>query len=309
MEKSILKQFIAELLGTFIFLLVGYAAVAALLENQQSYLIPSLAFGAILLVMIYLWQNYSAQFNPAFTFVSVLDQRISFKQAALFTSAQFIAAVFAGLIIYWFYGNSGVASGSLNETSLFKAFIVETLFSIFLVLVFLFVTQVENWYSGLAIGITLTALMLAAYPLTGASLNPARAFGSNIYSSIAAPQLWLYLVGPILGAIVAYLIYLCYQHIWCKKEIIDEKAIITDTISTEVKYSVNVSPDNIHYSKTVEIVKPDIKCNLFPSTCKQPSPHYKYALPVNKSEHKITRTNNQEVKQVVEKIRNKLINI
>jgi aquaporin Z len=303
MEKSILKQFIAELLGTFIFLLVGYAAVAAIIENQQAYLLPSIAFGGILLVMIYLWHNYSALFNPAFTFVSLLDQRINYKQAALFTAAQFIAAVFAGIIIYWLYGNSGVASGSLNETSIFKAFIVEILFSIFLVLVFLFVTQVDNWYSGLAIGITLIVLMLAAYPLTGASLNPARAFGSNIYSKTAAPQLWLYIIGPIIGALVAYLIYLCYQYFWNKKEIITTLPLCENSITQPIICEKAICNTNTKESLQIK------NNHLFPSTCKQPSPHFRSHMLSNNKENSLKHSKNDETKLIINTIRNKMISI
>lgn len=213
METSLIKQFLIELLGTFVLILIGAAVVASLVQYAQSYLLPAIAFGLTFIVLLYLWYNYTVHLNPAFTFASLMDQRITMKDATVMWSAQLIGAVLAALIVLWFYGNSGPALGSISNTEVLKTFLIEFTFSVVFILTFLFTTKSKNWYSPLVIGLALFALMLAAYPLTGASFNPARAFGPAIFSKEAAPLLWVYFLAPMLAAFVAFLIYKCFYYL------------------------------------------------------------------------------------------------
>lgn len=213
METNLIKQFLIELLGTFILILIGAAVVASLVQYGQSYLLAAVAFGLVLIVLLYLWYNYTVHLNPAFTFASLMDQRINMQYATVMWSAQLIGSVLAALVVFWFYGNSGPALGSISATEMLKTFLIEFVFSIVFVLTFLFSTKSKNWYSPLIIGLALFALMLAAFPLTGASFNPARAFGPAIFNAQAAPILWIYFLAPMLGAFVAFLIYKCFNYL------------------------------------------------------------------------------------------------
>lgn len=203
------KAFVAELLGTFILVLAGCSVVAA----EGAYLAIALAFGLILAALCYIFVSYSSYFNPALTVIDMSRGVITGTGGALLISGQLVGAFFAAIMVMWFFGNSGAALGKLSTTEVFKAFIVEALFSFVLGVVFVFLPPAGP-YNGIILGLTLAVGVLAALPLTGGSLNPARAFGPAFFNSQAAPVYWLYLLGPLLGGGGAVLLYQCYQHYW-----------------------------------------------------------------------------------------------
>lgn len=88
----------------------------------------------------------------------------------------------------------------------FGAFLVEVLLTFLLVFVVLRVTQADATpgFAGLAIGLVLTVIHLVGIPLTGTSVNPARSIGPAIFEVSALPQLWLFVVAPLVGAVIAF---------------------------------------------------------------------------------------------------------
>ena len=90
------------------------------------------------------------------------------------------------------------------------AFVIEVLLTALLVLVVLLVTgrATAPGFAGLAIGLTLTVLHLVGIPLTGTSVNPARSIGPALFEGgEALKQLWLFIVAPLVGAVVAFAVW------------------------------------------------------------------------------------------------------
>ena len=253
------KAFIAELLGTFILVLVGCSVVAA----NGAYLAIAIAFGLILAALCYIFMSYSSYFNPALTMMDIGRGTISVTHGSLLMSGQFIGAFVAAIMVTWFFGSSGAALGTLSTTEVFKALIVEALFTFVLGLVFAFLPP-NGKYNGIILGLTLAVGVLAALPLTGGSLNPARAFGPMLFNSQAAPVYWLYLFGPLLGAGGAFLIYQCYQYYWQSPPM-----ICVSIPSAEPEPVMEVEP------------QPEPIKDCFPSMQSQPSPVL-YSIPMVK---------------------------
>lgn len=172
----------------------------------------ALAFGLAMLALIYAWGNFSGtHLNPAVSFGFAVAGRMNWLLMIGYWVAQLLGGILAaGLIAYFFGTASGVGAsvGSLTNTDAWKAIFLEAILTFFLVITFLFVTRnpMLALISGLAIGVVLTFDILMALPLTGASMNPARSLGPAIFSSNMGTY-WIYIVGPLLGGLVAALVY------------------------------------------------------------------------------------------------------
>jgi aquaporin Z len=110
----------------------------------------------------------------------------------------------------WGLGANGWGEGYLGGYTTLSAFVAETVFTFLFLFVILAVTSKygNGNMAGLAIGVTLMLIHLVVIPITGTSVNPARSFGPAIFSGgKALAQLWLFFIAPILGAIIAALIW------------------------------------------------------------------------------------------------------
>jgi glycerol uptake facilitator-like aquaporin len=262
---ELIKQVIAEFLGTFILVLVGCAVAASRLSTA---LFIAVAFGIIAIALIYIFNKYSAYFNPALACADYLDGKLDTLSVLCLVAAQFLGAICAAGLVFWFYGNSGAALGENSTTEIFKVLMTETLFTAVLVLVFLFATrQLEPTYAAIMIGLTLLVCVLAAFPMSGGSLNPARAFGPALFNKQAAPIYWVYLLGPLLGALIAYLIFKCFQYQWSEE--------------STVKCFVPVSQPCVQKERVFIEEPEEVVEEIFPllDTTQQPSPVF-YQLPV-----------------------------
>jgi aquaporin Z len=230
------QKYFAEFLGTFGLLAsVGGAAVfsglieTAGLDSARTLLIAaSLGFGV--LGMAYAFGDVSGgHFNPAITVGFWASGRFPARDVVPYILAQVLGGITAmGIIAAIAYGGpsgffSSVQAGALASQGynangngyLYSAgsvFLIEVLFTFFLVVVALFVTRAENSSKNLAaIAITMTLFMtnLVAIPVDGASINPARSFAPAILSALwpsgqwAIKQDWIFWVAPIIGGIIA----------------------------------------------------------------------------------------------------------
>jgi aquaporin Z len=210
------RHFVAEFIGTFALVFVGGAAIMIAKDTGSSAGLLEIAFahGLILAVMVSALMRISGHFNPAVTAGFLVTRRIEPMMAAVYVLAQLIGAILGAYVLKWTFPISlfeatrgGGQSVALQVTG-GQAFLLEFIATFFLVLV-VFGTAVDPKapkIGGLAIGLTVSADILALGPLTGASMNPARSFGPAVASGVFEAQL-IYWAAPLAGGIVAGLLY------------------------------------------------------------------------------------------------------
>ena len=225
---------LAELLGTFMFVAVGgMAACVADMQAEPGDIRVAWANGLILAVMVSATMNISGgHLNPAVTVALLAGARIGRRRAVAYVIAQVIGASPAGLMLGWIM-TSGVARDDLGDVlafagregalgtpsfspkviSAFTATGIEALLTFVLVFV-VYATMVDPRrvrMGGLGAGMTFAALMMAAEPLTGAAMNPARVLGHLIGGGQMTldlwSQQWVYWTGPLAGGLLAAGVY------------------------------------------------------------------------------------------------------
>lgn len=223
------RKLIAEFVGTFllVFLAVGAAVfgIAALVGVDKAgpgsgVVGVALAFGLVLLGIAYAFGPVSgAHVNPAVTLAMLVGRRMPASEAVGFWIAQFLGAIAAGALLKLFVSSFGVTdyTGALGTNSydngainMAGAFVLEVVLTAAFVLVILLVTErvAAPGFAGIAIGLTLTLVHLVGIPLTGTSVNPARSLGPALFEGgVAMQQLWLFIVAPLVGAVVAVLVW------------------------------------------------------------------------------------------------------
>lgn len=214
--KDSLRHFVAEFVGTFALVFVGGASIiAAQATRMESGLIAvAFAHGIILAVCVSALMRISGHFNPAVTIGFLAARRIEAMMAGVYIAAQIIGAILAAYALKMLLPETLAMAARLGgqsvalETSAGQAIALEAIAAFFLTFV-IFGTAVDPKapkIGGLAIGLTLTAGILAIGPFTGGSLNPARSFGPAVASGIFEGQA-VYWIGPIVGAVAAALLY------------------------------------------------------------------------------------------------------
>jgi aquaporin TIP len=206
------KSYWAEFLGTFTLCFVGQGAIVVQhLLGRGDLLTIAVAHGLALAVMISaLGATSGGHFNPAVTFGFVIAGRQSWTSAITYWLAQVIGAVTASFVLRAavpgeagdavHYGVPTIAAG----LGLSQAFILEFVLTFFLVTA-VWGTAVDERaprIGGFGIGLAVCMGILVAGPLTGAAMNPARAFGAALVSGTWTAH-WLYWLAPMLGGALA----------------------------------------------------------------------------------------------------------
>ena len=235
---NITKKFIAELIGTFflVFFGTGSAVVTLLIDDGVDHgaagigllgglgdwLAIGLAFGLTVMACIYLFGKISgAHLNPAVTIGLLVSKNISLIDSVYYIVAQVIGATLGSLLLFVCLGAPAVTIGGLGATApslsvgYIPAMIAECIGTFFLMLVVMGVAvdkKADPGVAGISIGMTVAAVIIVLGAFTGASINPARTFGPYLMDTLlGGANLWgffpIYLVGPIVGAILAALIY------------------------------------------------------------------------------------------------------
>jgi len=227
----VINKYLAEFMGTFILVFVGSLAILANVLSQGPILAIAFGFGLALLAGIWAVGHISgAHFNPAVTLAMLLDKRTSFGDAIGYWIAQFAGASVASLVIWAASTRLEVAATATRYEELSTGILVELALTAIFVWVILAVTRTGGNHAPIAIALTLVTVHVAGIPFSGASVNPARSFGPAIVSGApeAIEQLWVYIVFPLVGAIVAFALYRLFP----PEEVVRET---TDTIeATEV---------------------------------------------------------------------------
>ncbi len=215
--RALVRPLAAEFLGTFGLVFIGAGAVVVDASKGGALGLGgiALAHAAILAVMVSALMNISgAHFNPAVTFAAWMASKITLPRAAWYIGTQLVAAVVAALAVRFLapsmagevtsYGVPRIA----GDVTMTRAVLLEAILTLFLVSA-VFGTAISAdapRVGGFGIGIVLLGDILVGGPLTGAAMNPARAFGpalvGNDWHGHAA-----YWIGPLLGAAVAAILW------------------------------------------------------------------------------------------------------
>jgi aquaporin Z len=213
-----LRRGVAEFIGTFTLVFVGAGAIIAAVGSPGSTLVGiALAHGLAIGVMVSAVGHISGgHFNPAITLGFLVTRRLDPLLAVVYWVAQFGAAVIAALLLRWIFPANLVDAAKLGTPLLNSAIgsgaglVVEAILTFLLVWV-VFATAADprgtfKAIAGLAIGFTITLDILMGGPLTGAAMNPARAFGPELVQGEWS-NAWIWYLGPPLGAIAAAALY------------------------------------------------------------------------------------------------------
>jgi aquaporin Z len=219
-----MKKYLAELVGTFV-LVFGGIGSAVLAGDKIGYFGISFAFGLSLLVMVYTIGPISGcHINPAVTLGVWLSQKINTRDALGYVIAQLIGGMLAAAVVLFIaqggpsgyeaaregLAANGYGAHSPGNYSMIAALVTEIVLTAFLVLTVLGSTDVKApvGFAGLAIGLVLTLIHLVGIPVTNTSVNPARSIGPAVFvGGWAIQQLWLFIVAPLGGALVASGLY------------------------------------------------------------------------------------------------------
>ncbi|HET7265364.1 MAG TPA: aquaporin [bacterium] len=216
-SQPLWKPVLAELIGTFTLIFAGAGAIIAneATHGGVSLLGIALAHGLAIGVMVSALGVISGgHFNPAVTVGFLAAGRIAAARASAYLIAQLAGATLGGLALLATYPSGPAAAAHLGTPALAPGLssgagiLLEAIGTFFLVAV-VFGTAVHPGaprLGGLAIGLTITMDILAFGPLTGAAVNPARAFGPALVSGAWADQL-VYWIGPLIGGGVAGVLY------------------------------------------------------------------------------------------------------
>lgn len=225
-----MKKYIAEMFGTMVLVLMGCGSAIFNhgVGSTAQVLTVAFGFGLSVVAMAYTVGKVSGcHINPAITLGVFLSKRMSGKDAGMYMLFQVIGALIGSAILYGLvssidptsasyiaeggsFGTTTGANGLQPGVSLFGGLLAEIVFTFVFVLVVLGTTSKGGAgnFAGLAIGLSLVLVHIVCIPLTGTSVNPARSIGPAIFQGgEALSQLWIFIVGPFIGAIIASIVW------------------------------------------------------------------------------------------------------
>src|SRR5215212_11294190 len=221
-SDPILPAALAELVGTFILVFGGTAvAVGAILSRPTAgaaydSLAVALGFGLALAAIVAAIGHVSgAHVSPAVTLGLAATNKFSWQYVPIYIGAQLVGAIVGAIAVWITYGEAAREAAALAATfptegvGDIRALLAEILVTFILVFVIISVATDERAPAGvapLAVGFALACGVFIAGPITGGSLNPARTLGPMIVAGQFS-AVWVYVVGPIVGAVLAALVY------------------------------------------------------------------------------------------------------
>ncbi len=222
---SLGKKLGAEFFGTFWLVLGGCGSAvlaAGFPEMGIGFIGVSLAFGLTVLTMVYAVGHISGgHFNPAVSFGLWSAGKFETKELLPYIVAQVIGGTVGALVLYLIatgqagFEVGGFASNGFGELSpgkynLTAVLITEVVFTFMFLFIILGATSknAPAGFAGIAIGLGLTLIHLVSIPVSNTSVNPARSTAAALFADTAAMgQLWVFWVAPIVGAILAGLVW------------------------------------------------------------------------------------------------------
>lgn len=223
MKSSNLTIFFAELVGTFGLLVAATGSVvydSRVGETLGTFFIAAMHFLG-LAILVYAFGKYSmAHFNPAVTIGFLITGHIEKKQLPIYFSAQAIGAFLGSIFVKFVIGDFASLGMTLGNYSYSVGLIfgVEILATFLLMGVILIVVHKKslNKFSGIAIGGIIGLDVIFFRDISGASMNPIRSLAPAVVAGIP-DELWLFWAAPIIGSVIAGLIYRKKFHSVIKK--------------------------------------------------------------------------------------------
>lgn len=202
----------AECVGTFALVFAGTGAVVIDAETGGGvgHVGIGLTFGLVVMVMIYAVGHVSgAHFNPAVTLGFAVGRHFPWADVPRYWAAQLLGGVTASLLLRGMFGTTAQLGATLPVGSVERSFLLEAVLTLLLMFVITSVAtdvRAVGQAAAIAIGGTVGLEALFAGPISGASMNPARSLAPALVSGIWTDQ-WLYVAGPMLGAVAGVLVY------------------------------------------------------------------------------------------------------
>lgn len=252
----------AEIVGTTV-LMLGGPGVAIFSGATIGILGIALGFGLSLAIMTYVIGPISGcHINPAVTLGMLLTRKISGTHAAMAWIGQLIGGIGGAAIIY------GIASGrddfarldfaanlwSGQYYGVGAAIVAEVVFTALLVMVVLFTTtrSMAPGMGGLVAGLTLTVIHLVSIPIDNTSVNPARSIGTALFADPdyeALQQLWVFVVFPLVGAVVGVILWLVLDESRLEDTMLAEVPGLTgvrDGLDRVMDEAIDAVEDTVH---------------------------------------------------------------
>jgi aquaporin Z len=218
-----LKKYFAEMFGTFV-LVFGGCGSAVIAGSKIGFYGIAFAFGLSLLTMIYAIGSISGcHINPAVSISMLARREISAKDTVFYIVFQCVGAIIASSILYFIalgnpayslavngLGQNGYDAASPGGYSIVSVFAAEVVLTFIFLLVIHGSTseKVPKGFAGVSIGLSLALVHLVGIPVSGTSVNPARSLGpAVIVGGTALNQLWLFWVAPIIGGLLAAVVW------------------------------------------------------------------------------------------------------
>lgn len=206
-----MKKYTAEFIGTFALVFCGTGAIIVNEQSSGSLGLVGIAFacGIIVTAMIYVFGTISGtHINPAVTIALLIGKLTSKKEAFFYIISQLAGAFLASILLKIMFPTNLSLGATLPAGALSQSFILEFILTFFLMLTILGVASKKEFsnIAGLIIGLVVTGIILFAGPISGGSFNPARSIAPAVVSGNVT-ALWIYITAPILGSIIAMLLW------------------------------------------------------------------------------------------------------
>lgn len=205
---NLFKKCAGEFFGTFSLVFAGTGAIVidGVSGGAISHVGIALTFGLVVLAMIYAVGDVSgAHLNPAVTLGFTLAGRFPGREIAPYLLSQILGAFSASLLLRLLFPAHATLGATLPAGSPLQSFVIEIVLSAILMLVILSVStgaKEKGITAGIAVGAVIAFEAMFAGPISGASMNPARSLSPALVSG-HLESLWVYMAGPMLGALVA----------------------------------------------------------------------------------------------------------
>jgi aquaporin Z len=203
-----MRKCVTEFIGTFALVFCGTGAI--IIDQQSGGAIThvgiAITFGLIVMALIYsLGEISGAHLNPAVTVAFTVAKRFPLKTLPIYIISQLGGALMASFSLKFLFPANELLGVTLPAGTEIQSFILESILTFFLMLVIMSVaigSKEQGMFAGLAIGSVVGLEAMFAGPVSGASMNPARSIAPAIASGHLT-HLWLYIAGPIAGAVAA----------------------------------------------------------------------------------------------------------
>jgi aquaporin Z len=217
---ALVRSFAAEAFGTFVLVLFGTGAIVIdrVTGGAVTHVGVSITFGLVVMALVYaLGAASGAHLNPAVTLAFWAARRFPARRVVPYLVSQCVGAIAASLTVRFLFPQSPTLGETLPQADVMRVALLEALLTNVLMFVILSVStgsKEKGLMAGAAIGAVVGLEALFAGPITGASMNPARSLGPALVSGNLA-SLWIYVVAPITGALLAVGVCRCVQKPGC----------------------------------------------------------------------------------------------